>query len=72
MRPGDRSLALTAVNHVWAYDFVFDTCADNRSLKCLTVVDEFTRECRAIDVGGSLQPHLHEMRRFALTRPTGV
>ena len=22
----------TARNHVWAYDFVFDTCADRRSL----------------------------------------
>ena len=31
----------TARNHVWAYDFVFDTCADGRSLKCLTSVDEF-------------------------------
>ena len=26
----------TARNHVWAYDFVFDTCADGRALKCLT------------------------------------
>ena len=32
-----------------------DTCADNRSLKCLTVVDEFTRECLVIDVGGSIR-----------------
>jgi transposase InsO family protein len=38
------------VNHVWAYDFVLDTCADGRILKCLTVIDEFTRECLAIDV----------------------
>ena len=43
------------MNHVWAYDFVFDTCADGRSLKCLTVVDEFTRECLAIDVAGSIR-----------------
>ncbi len=42
----------TAINHVWAYDFVFDTCADGRTLKCLTVIDEFTRECLAIDVAG--------------------
>jgi putative transposase len=45
----------TGINHVWAYDFVFDTCADGRSLKCLTVVDEFTRECLAIDVAGSIR-----------------
>ena len=45
----------TARNHVWAYDFVFDTCADGRSLKCLTIVDECTRECLAIDVAGSIR-----------------
>ena len=32
-----------ARNHVWAYDFVFDYCANGQTLKCLTVVDEFTR-----------------------------
>jgi putative transposase len=50
-----RPLPPAGVNHVWAYDFVFDTCADGRSLKCLTVVDEYTRECLAIDVGGSIR-----------------
>jgi putative transposase len=50
-----RPVPPTAINHVWAYDFVFDTCADGRSLKCLTVVDEFTRECLAIDVAGSIR-----------------
>lgn len=40
-----------APNHVWAHDFVFDACADGQLIKCLTVVDEFTRECLAIDVG---------------------
>ena len=50
-----RPLPPTAVNHVWAYDFVFDTCADGRMLKCLTVIDEFTRECLAIDVAGGIR-----------------
>ena len=50
-----RPVPPTAMNHVWAYDFVFDTCADGRSLKCLTIVDEFTRECFAIDVAGSIR-----------------
>lgn len=36
--------------HVWAMDFVFDTCANGQVLKCLTVVDEWTREALAIDV----------------------
>ena len=50
-----RPLPPMAMNHVWAYDFVFDTCADGRTLKCLTVIDEFTRECLAIDVAGSIR-----------------
>lgn len=41
-------------NHVWAYDFVFDQTQDGRQLKCLTVVDEFTRQGLAIQVGRSL------------------
>lgn len=45
----------TARNHVWAYDFVFDACANGQQLKCLTVVDEWTRECLAIDVAGSIR-----------------
>ena len=50
-----RPLPPTAINHVWAYDFVFDTCADSRSLKCLTIIDEFTRERLAIDVAGGIR-----------------
>ena len=41
-------------NHVWSYDFVFDQTEDRRTLKCLTVVDEFTRQALAIRVGRSL------------------
>ena len=37
-------------NHVWAYDFVFDRTRQGRPLKLLNVVDEFTRECLAIEV----------------------
>ena len=50
-----RPVPATGPNQVWAYDFVFDTCADGRSLKCLTIVDEFTREYLAIDVAGSIR-----------------
>lgn len=44
-----------ARNHVWALDFVFDACANGQQLKCLTVIDEWTRECLAIDVAGSIR-----------------
>lgn len=45
----------TRANQVWAIDFVHDACADGRTLKCLTVVDEWTRECLAIDVARSIR-----------------
>ncbi len=38
-------------NHVWAYDFIADRTRDGRPLKMLTIVDEYTRECLAIEVG---------------------
>ena len=44
----------TVANHVWAYDFVYDRCANGEQLKCLTVVDEWTRECLAIQGSGSI------------------
>jgi len=53
--PRQRPLPPRAANHVWAYDFVFDTCANGQQLKCLTVVDEFTHESLAIDVAGSIR-----------------
>lgn len=42
-------------NHVWAYDFVQDRTHDGRVIKMLTVIDEFTRECLAIDVARRLR-----------------
>jgi len=50
-----RPCPATGANQVWAYDFVFDGCANGHQLKCLTVIDEFTRECLAIDVAGSIR-----------------
>ena len=41
-------------NHVWSYDFVFDRTADGRPLRMLAIVDEYTRECLAIDVARRL------------------
>jgi putative transposase len=37
-------------NHVWAYDIMQDRTHDGRPLRMLTMVDEYTRECLAIDV----------------------
>lgn len=41
-------------NALWALDFQFDTTADGRTLKMLNVIDEFTRECLAIEVHRSI------------------
>jgi transposase InsO family protein len=39
---------------VWSYDFVADRTSDGRPIRMLTIVDEFTRECLAIDVAKRL------------------
>ena len=36
-------------NHVWSYDFVTERTEDGKQLKLLVVLDEFTRECLAIE-----------------------
>lgn len=41
----------TRRNHVWTYDFLFDRTERGQTLKILTVLDEYTRECHAIRVG---------------------
>lgn len=41
-------------DHVWAIDFIHDTDALGRGLKWLSVVDEFTRECVALEVARSM------------------
>ena len=38
-----KAIVATGPNQVWAYDFVFDACANGQQLKCLTVIDEHTR-----------------------------
>ena len=38
------------VNEVWSYDFIFDRTRDGRQLKILVIVDEYSRECLAMEV----------------------
>jgi putative transposase len=45
----------TAINEIWSMDFVADELFDGRRLQALTVVDNYTRESLAIDVGQSLK-----------------
>lgn len=44
-----------AINEVWSMDFVSDSLASGRRIKCLTVADDFSHECLeiAVDYGVS-------------------
>ena len=42
-------------NHVWAYDFVMARTHNGRTFRMLTIIDEWTRECLAIDVARHLR-----------------
>jgi transposase InsO family protein len=43
-RPAERK------DHVWAWDFLHDRTSDGGPLKWFTLVDEYTRECLALEV----------------------
>ena len=57
-------------NALWALDFQFDTLASGRTIKMLNIIDEFTRECLAIEVDHSIDAdHVVEvLDRIALER----
>ena len=44
----------TRINERWSLDFVLDVLDDGRRFRILTVVDDFTRTCLAIDVDTSI------------------
>ena len=44
-----------AINEIWSMGFVAYALFDGRKLRMLPVVDCYTRECLAIDVGRSLK-----------------
>jgi putative transposase len=41
-------------DHVWSYDFVLTRTHDGRPVRMLTILDEYSRECLAIDVARKL------------------
>lgn len=43
-------LTVTHRGHAWSYDFLFDQTTDGRTIKILTVLDLYTRECHAIEI----------------------
>jgi putative transposase len=57
-------------NEVWSIDFVMDALANGRRIKCLTIVDDFTRECLdiAVDYGISGAYVTHVLERIGQFR----
>ena len=45
----------THKNHVWTLDFAWDVTEDGLQLKFLPIVDEYTRECHALQVATSIR-----------------
>lgn len=41
-------------NHLWSYDFALERTHDGRPVRILAVMDEYTRECLAVDVARRL------------------
>jgi putative transposase len=57
-------------DHVWSYDFVSERTHDGRTLKLLTIIDEYTRECLAIKVKRKLDSHnvIEQLADLFITR----
>jgi putative transposase len=52
-------------NHIWSYDFLSERLENGRLVKLLVVIDEFTRECLAIDVNRNIKgPDVVEVLRY--------
>jgi transposase InsO family protein len=56
-------------NHVWCWDFTMDETSDGRRLKWFSVVDEFTRECLALEVERRMTARA--VRRWLAARNVG-
>ena len=56
VRLGERTplVAARRVNQTWSLDFVRDSLANGRRIKCLTIADDFTHECIDIAVDLSM------------------
>ena len=42
------------IDHIWSYDFAMDATEDGRRLKVMPIVDEYSRECLALEMERSI------------------
>lgn len=62
----------THKNHVWSYDFIFDSTRDGKPIKVLTIIDEFSRECLELKAERSLKSEdvIEALNKLFLQRGT--
>ncbi len=67
---GNAIAPVHAANERWSLDFMHDTLASGRRLRVLMVIDDFTRECLAVEVerGFSSRRVISVLERIAFER----
>lgn len=57
-------------NQIWSMDFMHDRTTDGKAIRLLTIVDTYTRECLALDVGRRFTAHhvVGALQRIAAAR----
>jgi len=65
-----RHLRAEYINHVWSYDFIFDSTENGRTIKHMTIMDEYSKECLSILVDRSIMAAdaVAEIRRLIFER----
>jgi putative transposase len=68
---GNEIPAVTRPNERWSIDFVHDRLLTGRKFRCLTIVDDFTRECIAVEADFSFPSErvIRVFNRLAAQRP---
>ncbi len=51
-----------APNLTWSMDFVMDALSTGRRIKCLTCVDDFTKECLTVVTNGAIVIHTQRLK----------
>jgi putative transposase len=59
-------------DHVWSWDFLHDRTSDGRTLKWFTLVDEYTRECLALEVERSMTAQAVKVVLAGVVRARGA
>lgn len=67
----------SSLHDCWSMDFVADALFDGRKIRCLTIVDNYSRKCMAIQVGqglkgGDVVAVLEELRLFQGAKPKKI